>query len=308
MGFPCTTLDAISGGGATRGARDCARPRLNLFSLTLSFLIVTVTNSPLTGSFPPTNLHNKPLSTGPRTPLCMYDNGYDVDDSNDLPSDEGGSDMAWLGDDDSFPHWSDFEQDSDGVYRPIDESDVEEEAQTMTHRLPSLPPAFRVDPVHLDILELPERLRVRQVAAQQLLSDEDRRDLFPEGGPMNWDHPLAVASLEGDVSAFIQPPDIMRFGAELRAALHMLGTASLWLRSADPSSIPPDAQDLVWNYLLALLNCTEHFPPSNEVGTFNVPPALPAASGSATTGPARQSNSGAMGDASSSKRRRCRRR
>ena len=85
------------------------------------------TNSPLTGSFPPTNLPNKPLSTGLRTPLCMYNNRYNVNNSNDLPSDEGGSDMAWLGGNDLPLHFSDWEQDSDGVYHPIDESDDEEE-------------------------------------------------------------------------------------------------------------------------------------------------------------------------------------
>ena len=73
----------------------------------------------------------------------MYNNGYDeVNDSNNLPSNDGGSDMAWLGGDNSPLHFSNWEQDSNGVYCPIDESDDEEEAQVMTHHLPSLPPAF----------------------------------------------------------------------------------------------------------------------------------------------------------------------
>ena len=107
-----------------------------------------------------------------------------------------------------------------------------------------------------------------------------------------------------DISALIQPPDVRRFGAELWAVLHMLDTATLWLCSADPSSIPPEAQELVWNNLLALLSSAERFAPSNKAGTFNVPPAPLAASGSASTGSAGQSNRGAMGDASSSKRQR----
>ena len=94
----------------------------------------------------------------------------------------------------------------------------------------------------------------------------------------------------------------MRFGAELWAVLHMLDTATLWLHSADPLSIPPDAQDLVWNCLLMLLHSTECFAPSNEAGTFNMPPALLVASELASAGSAGQSNSAAMGDSSSSKR------
>ena len=160
-----------------------------------------------------------------------------------------------------------------------------------------------MDPVHLDILELPGCLHAWQAAAEQLLSNEDRRGIFQEDGSINWDHPLAAAHFSGDISALIQPPDVRCFGAELQAVLHMLNTATLWLRSADPSSIPPEAQELVWNNLLVLLSGAEHFAPSNKAGTFNVPPAPPAASGSASTGSAGQSNSGAMGDASSSKQR-----
>ena len=72
----------------------------------------------------------------------MYNNEYEVNDSNDFPSDEGGSDMAWSGGEDPPLHLSEWEQDSNGVYCPFDESDDEEEAQVTTHHLPSLPPAF----------------------------------------------------------------------------------------------------------------------------------------------------------------------
>ena len=50
--------------------------------------------------------------------------------------------MAWLGGDESPLHFSDWKQDSNGVYHPIDESDEEEEVQVTTHLLPSLPPVF----------------------------------------------------------------------------------------------------------------------------------------------------------------------
>ena len=158
-----------------------------------------------------------------------------------------------------------------------------------------------MDPVHLDILELLGRLCAWQDAAEQLLFNEDRRGIFQEDCSVNWSHPLVAAHFSGDISALIQPPNVRRFGAELRVVLHMLNTATLWLHSADSSSIPPEAQELVWNNLLVLLSSAERFAPSNEAGTFNVPLAPPAASGSATTGSAGQSTSGAMGDSSSSK-------
>ena len=157
-----------------------------------------------------------------------------------------------------------------------------------------------MDPVHLNILELPRHLCTQQAAAEQLLSDEDRRGIFQEDGSVNWDHSLAAVHFSG-ISALIQPPDVMCFSAELWAVLHMLDTATLWLCGANSSSIPPEAQELVWNNLLALLSGAECFAPSNEAGTFNMPLAPPAASGSASTGSAGQSNSGAMRDASSSK-------
>ena len=93
----------------------------------------------------------------------------------------------------------------------------------------------------------------------------------------------------------------MCFSAELQAVLYMLDTATLWLRSANPLSIPPEAQELVWNNLLVLLSSVECFAPSNKAGTFNMPPAPLAASGLATTGSAGRSNSGAMGNSSFSK-------
>ena len=142
MGFPCTNLNAVPGGGATKGVQDWAQPYFAIFSLTLSSLIITVTNSTLTGLFSPTSLTKKPPSTGPHAPLCIYDNRYKVDDSNNLPSDDKRSDMAWLGSDELPLHCSDWEQDSDGVYHSINESDIEEKVQVMHHHLPSLPPTF----------------------------------------------------------------------------------------------------------------------------------------------------------------------
>ena len=59
----------------------------------------------------------------------MYNNDYEVDDSNNSPSDEGGSDMAWSGGEDPPLHLSKWEQDSNGVYHPIDGSDEEEECR-----------------------------------------------------------------------------------------------------------------------------------------------------------------------------------
>ena len=62
----------------------------------------------------------------------MYDEGYKINNSNDLPSDGGGSDMAWSGGKDPPLHLSEWEQDSDGVYHLFNESDDEEEAQVTT--------------------------------------------------------------------------------------------------------------------------------------------------------------------------------
>jgi hypothetical protein len=198
----------------------------------------------------------------------------------------------------------------DGAYHPIDELDEEEEqAQALAgRRPPPLPPRFQVDPVHLDILELPERLRSRQSAAYQLLSEEDKEGLWKEDGSLDLDHPLAERALHGDAGALIQPPELRRFGAELRAVINMLGTASLWLRSADPSLIPPEAQGLVAAHTFGLLSSVQHFPPPNEAGTFDVPPSPPVASGSAATSSAGPSSSTAGEPSSSSKRRRRRHR
>ena len=129
-----------------------------------------------------------------------------------------------------------------------------------------------MDPVHLNILKLLGCLQAQQAAAEQLLSNEDRRGIFQEDGSINWDHPLTASHLMGDISTLIQPPDVRCFGAELWAVLHMLDIATLWFCSVDPLSIPPEAQELVWNNLLVLLCSTECFAPSNEAGTFNMPP------------------------------------
>jgi hypothetical protein len=136
----------------------------------------------------------------------------------------------------------------------------------------------------------------------------DKVGLWKEDGSMEMDHPLVARSLSGNGSAFIQPPEFQRFGAELRAVISMLSTASLWLRSADLSSIPPEAQELIAANTLLLLSNVERFPPPNEWGTHNVPSPPPVASGSAGTSSAGPSNSAAGEPSSSSKRRRRRHR
>jgi hypothetical protein len=244
----------------------------------------------------------------------MYAEPFDDEDLDlDLyhPSSSSEEDDSDL--DGSSDLWSrdlgEWRQDIRGVYRPADELDdeVEEQVQGRSQHLPPLPPAFQVDPVHLDILELPGRLRSRQAAAERLLSDEDKEGLWEEDGSMASDHPLIERALSGDASALIQPPEYQRLGAELRAVINMLGTASLWLRSVDPSSIPPEAQELIVAHTFGLLSSVQLFPPPpNEAGTFNVPPPPPVASGSASTSSAGPS-SGTMGEPSSSSKRRRRR-
>ena len=244
----------------------------------------------------------------------MYNDDFNHMEDPDLDlhypsssSEEDGSDLDGLGDPMS-PDLGEWRQDIYGVYRPADELDEEEEERARSSPLPPLPPAFQVDPVHLDILELPGRLRSRQVAAERLLSSEDKEGLWKEDGSMDMDHPLVALSLSGNGSAFIQPPDFQRFGAELRAVISMLGTASLWLRSAGSSSIPPEAQELIVAHTLGLLSSVECFPPPNEGGTHNVPPPPPVAAESAGTSSAGPSGSNAGESSSSSKRRRRRHR
>jgi hypothetical protein len=237
----------------------------------------------------------------------MYNGHFEYEGllNTDIPLDDGDSLSAGSGSDDSLLNPDNWLQDDDGVWRPIDDSDDKVEVQMPAQRLPPLPPTFQVDSVHLDILELPEHLRSWQAAAFHLLSKDDRRTMFLEDGSPNWDHPLTVPALSGDISAFIHPPDSGHFGTELWAALHMLATASLWVRSADPSSIPPEAQELVWTYTLGLLDSAERFVPPNKNGTFNVPStsqAPPVASGSTAAGSAGQSSSSSKGNSSSSKR------
>jgi hypothetical protein len=243
----------------------------------------------------------------------MYAESFDDEDPDlDLyyassSSDEDGSDLDGSGDLGSLD-LGEWRQDIRGVYRPADELDEEEEERARASPLPPLPPAFQVDPVHLDILELPGRLRSRQVAAERLLSNEDKEGLWKEDGSMDMDHPLVERSLSGNGSAFIQPPELQRFGAELRAVINMLGTASLWLRSADSSSIPPEAQELIAAHTLLLLSSVERFPPPNEGGTYNIPPPPPVAAESAGTSSAGPSGSTMGGTTSSSRRRRRRHR
>jgi hypothetical protein len=236
------------------------------------------------------------------------DEDLDLDYYPSSSSEEDGSDLDGSGD--PLPHdLGEWRQDIRGVYRPADELDDEVAEQVRGHsHLPPLPPAFQVDPVHLDILELPGRLRSRQAAAERLLSDEDKEGLWEEDGSMALGHPLVEQALSGDASALIQPPEYQRFGAELRAVISMLGTASLWLRSADPSSISPEAQGLIAAHTFGLLSSVEYFSPPSEGGTFNVPPPPPVASGSAGSSSAGPSNSTAGESSSSPKRRRRRHR
>jgi hypothetical protein len=167
--------------------------------------------------------------------LYMYDGHFQYEGplDTDIPLDDGDSLWAGSGSDDSLLNPDSWLLDDDGVYRPIDDCDDDEVAEQVPYqRLPSLPPAFQVDPVHLDILELPGRLQSRLSTARQLLSKEDRRSLFLEDGSPNWDHPFAVSSLSGDMCAFILPPitgaSALNFGLHYTcSALHPSGFAVL---------------------------------------------------------------------------------
>jgi hypothetical protein len=148
----------------------------------LSGSTFTVIHSSLTDSFLTYNTKNdnNPLLPGPHAPLCMYEGHFDFKGplNANVPLDDRDSLWAGSGSDNSLLNPDNWLQDDNGVWRPIDDSDDEVEVLMPAQHPPSLPPTFQVDPVHLNILELPEHLCSQQATTFHLLSKDDRRTMF----------------------------------------------------------------------------------------------------------------------------------